>query len=238
MHSHVLSVHPTTDIISRLPVPFPSINSSDIALARDVYEVAALLSLKQEDEMSFERHVAQLKTYYVDYAPVLPPSHNQNLILALNLMRLMAQNRIGEFHTELELVPPVSRSDKYIDYALRLEHYLMEGSYSKIREEKVAVPHALFSYFVDRLMETVRQEIADCSEKAYGSLSVEAAQRILSLGSEEEVQDFCDMRKWKVENGVVYFTERDTGKMGVEPIPSDRMIQRTLGYARELEQII
>lgn len=153
-------------------------------------------------------------------------------------MRLMAQNRIGEFHTELELLPPVSCSDKYIDYALRLEHYLMEGSYSKIREEKVAVPHALFSYFVERLMETVRQEIADCSERAYNSLSVEATQRILSLASEEEVLDFCDLRKWKAENGVVYFKDKDESKMGVEPIPSDQMIQRTLEYARELEQII
>lgn len=153
-------------------------------------------------------------------------------------MRLMAKNRIGEFHTELELIPSASRSDKYIDYALRLEHYLMEGSYSKIREEKIAAPHELFSYFVDRLMDTMRQEIANCSERAYGSLSVEAAQRILSLASPEEVVDFCELRKWKVEKGVIYFAEMDEGTIGVEPVPSDRMIERSLEYARELEQII
>lgn len=210
----------------------------DIMLARDVYEVAALLSLKQEDEISFERHVSQAKTYYVDYASVIPKSSRQNLILGLNLMRLLAQNRIAEFHTELELVPMDARSDKFIDYALRLEHYLMEGSYSKIREEKIAVPDALFVYFVDNLMVTVREEIADCSERAYASLGMDAAQRMLSVSSHDELMELCLARGWNVDNGVIYFGRQDTGKVGADQIPSSEMIRRSLAYARELEQII
>ncbi|PXF44148.1 26S proteasome non-ATPase regulatory subunit 8-like [Gracilariopsis chorda] len=49
----------------------------DIALARDVYELATLLSVKEEDEVSFERHVAQVKTYYVDFADVIEESSRQ-----------------------------------------------------------------------------------------------------------------------------------------------------------------
>lgn len=36
---------------------------------------------------------------------MLPPSPQENLILALNLLRLLVQNRIAEFHTDLELIP-------------------------------------------------------------------------------------------------------------------------------------
>jgi 26S proteasome regulatory subunit N12 len=35
----------------------------------------------------------------------MPPSENEFVIVALNLMRLLVQNRIAEFHTELELLP-------------------------------------------------------------------------------------------------------------------------------------
>lgn len=36
---------------------------------------------------------------------LLQPSKQQNLIAGLNLLRLLVQNRIAEFHTELELIP-------------------------------------------------------------------------------------------------------------------------------------
>ena len=35
----------------------------------------------------------------------MPPSQNEQLIAGLNLLRLLVQNRIAEFHTELELIP-------------------------------------------------------------------------------------------------------------------------------------
>lgn len=200
--------------------------------------MAVLLSVKLEDETAFERHVSQVKTYYVDYAGIISPSSRQNLILGLNLMRLMAQNRIAEFHTELELVPAASRSDKYIDYALRLEHYLMEGSYSKIREEKISVPDTSFNFFVDSLMLTVRGEIAACSESAYKSLPCSSTQRMLSMASEAELHEFCDSRGWRIENSVVYFNDKtDTGP-SMQQVPSMDLIGRSLEYARELEQII
>ena len=36
---------------------------------------------------------------------LLLPSQHQNLITGLNLLRLLVQNRIAEFHTDLELIP-------------------------------------------------------------------------------------------------------------------------------------
>eukprot|EP00695_Tsukubamonas_globosa_P000249 TRINITY_DN1185_c0_g1_i1.p1 TRINITY_DN1185_c0_g1~~TRINITY_DN1185_c0_g1_i1.p1 ORF type:complete len:62 (-),score=7.53 TRINITY_DN1185_c0_g1_i1:1-186(-) len=47
--------------------------------------------------------MTQLKAYYNDYKNIIPPSQRRYLLLGLNLLRLLAQNRIAEFHTELEL---------------------------------------------------------------------------------------------------------------------------------------
>ena len=104
----------------------------ELRLAREVFEAGAFLSIRATDIPSFERHVAQLKVYYTDCAGLLPQSPKQLPILGLNLLRLLAQNRIAEFHTELELVPAELQSDAHIRYSAQLEEHIMEGSYNKV----------------------------------------------------------------------------------------------------------
>lgn len=209
----------------------------EIAIIRDVYEVAALYSVKKDDEGSFERHVTQVKSLYVDYASVLPSSSRQNLLLGLNLVRLMAHNRIAEFHTELELIGPQSRSDAYVDYALSLEHCLMAGSFPKIKDAREKAPHPAFAAFVDRLMITVREEIAACCERAYDKLKVDVAAAMLSLDV-SELQDFCDERDWNLVDNYVMFGKDDVTNVHMDDVPSQELIRRSLEYAKELEQII
>lgn len=242
-----MSTSPKTSHLTATPANASVSGGSEIALARDAYEIAALLSVAEEDEAGFERHVSQAKTYYVDYASVLPASPRQSLILGLNLVRLMAQNRIAEFHTELELVPPATRGDAMIDYALRLEHYLMEGSYSKMRDEQQAsrMPHPAFGCFVQRLMGTVREEIAACCERAYERLDCAAAMQMLSLQTAEDLEDFCAEREWNIvdEEGksgkrFIVFGKKEEKMNRMEQVPSELLIKRSLQYARELEQII
>lgn len=103
-------------------------NNEDLAIARDVLEHAVFLGIKQEDETIFERNYAQLKTLYAvtryecccyhhtitpsaSLTPSKPlgPSPREMLLVGLNMMRLLVQNRIAEFHTELELIPPEAR---------------------------------------------------------------------------------------------------------------------------------
>ena len=53
----------------------------------------------------FERHYALVKSCYADYASVLKASENQHQLQGLNLLCMLAQSTIAEFHTELELIP-------------------------------------------------------------------------------------------------------------------------------------
>ncbi|KAG0586112.1 hypothetical protein KC19_2G065100 [Ceratodon purpureus] len=175
-----------------LPPLFKSSPTSkqELLLARDIFEHAVVLSVKMEDQDAFERHFLQLKSYYTDTRELIPPSEQEYPILGLNLLRLLVQNRIAEFHTELELLPPVAHDHTCIKHAVELEQSFMEGAYNRVLSARQAVPHETYVYFMDLLAKTVRDEIAGCSEKAYDSLSLADAKKILMFSSDQELQAY------------------------------------------------
>jgi 26S proteasome regulatory subunit N12 len=128
----------------------------EILLVRETLELAILLSAKTKDLESFERNMSQVKTYYSFTATNIEKSAREQLIQGLNLMRLLAQNKIADFHTELELIPIDLHSNMYIKYPIDLELYLMEGSHNKLRQARAQVPVPEYLIFMDILMETVR----------------------------------------------------------------------------------
>lgn len=71
-------------------------------------------------------------------------SANKYQLLGLNLLFLLSQNRVSEFHTELELLPQeIIHTNEFIRHPLALEQCLMEGSYYKIFRAKVKI-HSSF----------------------------------------------------------------------------------------------
>lgn len=76
-------------------------NVSSLVHCRDVLEIGAFFSIETQRVDSFERYLSQLKVYYFDYKdiPGLPESANKYQLLGLNLLRLLSQNRLAEFHT-------------------------------------------------------------------------------------------------------------------------------------------
>jgi len=174
-------------------------------LAREVLEHAVLLSIRLKDEDGFERNFLQLESYYFD-KDFLPPSERQQLILGLRLVLLLVQKRTAEFHTELERIPPhVHENDVYVRHAIQLEQWLMEGSYSKVLASKNNLPAAdYYTYFIDQLASTVREEIASCCEKAYNTLKVSDAKQLMMLRSTQEMLEYAQQMQElnvKLDNG-------------------------------------
>ncbi|THG00193.1 hypothetical protein TEA_003386 [Camellia sinensis var. sinensis] len=155
-----------------------------------IYEHAVVLSVKIEDQDAFERDFFQLKPYYTDAHGRLPPSPQEYPILGLNLLRLLVQNRIAEFHTELELLSAGAMENNCIKHAVELEQSFMEGAYNRVLSARQTVPHETYVYFMDLLAKTVRDEIAGCSEKAYDSLSINDARKILLFSSDKELFEY------------------------------------------------
>ncbi|EYU23307.1 hypothetical protein ABFS82_01G058100 [Erythranthe guttata] len=210
----------------------------ELTLARDIYEHAVILSVKTEDQDAFERDFFQLKPYYTD-ARGLTPSSQEYPILGLNLLRLLVQNRIAEFHTELELLSPTALENPCIKHAVVLEQSFMEGAYNRVLTARQTVPHETYVYFMDLLAKTVRDEIAGCSEKAYDRLSTSDALKMLLFSSEKELLEYIkeEHPEWEIKNGFVVF-QRAKESITCKEIPSLELINQTLGYARELERIV
>lgn len=205
----------------------------------DILEIGAQYSIATEDIPSFERYMSQLKCYYFDYKTALPESTYKYQLLGLNLLFLLSQNRVAEFHTELELLPADQiQKNVYIRHPLSLEQCLMEGSYNKIFLAKGNVPAASYNFFIDILLNTVRDEIGACMESAYDKISLKDASRMLNLNSEKETLAFGTKKGWKVTPDGCFNFSTSHEKKSEEPIPSAELVTLAIDYARELEMIV
>jgi len=207
----------------------------ELLLSREILEYATLLSVKLEDTNSFKRHVTQLKTYYFDVGTYkIPESQRMYSILGLNLLYLLASNSLADFHTELELISVDQHKNIYIKYPIQLEQYLMEGAYNKILSARADVPSESYTFFMNKLMNTVRDEIAECSEKAYRSLPFRDAIKILMFSSQEDLLNYVKERSWEIAGDRIIFKGDEKTRAEV---PSQKIIYQSLVYAKELERI-
>lgn len=206
-------------------------------IARGVFEYASLLSVKADDMRSFERHIAQVKAYYLDFRALLAESPHRHLLLGLNLLHLLVENRLGDFHAEMELLGEDDFKNPLVQFPVRLEEWLMEGSYNKILSTSSETPSPLYAPFLTRLVDTVRDEIADCSASSYDTLGVEAAQRMMLFKTPEELRSYIEEKQpaWHIEAGVIHFNPAQKARL---EIPSLTLIASTLEYATELERIV
>jgi len=221
-----------------LPTSNSTATKQELLVARDILEIGAQWSIAQKDIPSFERYMAQLKCYYLDYKDDLPESAYKYQLLGLNLLCLLSQNRVAEFHTELELLPAKEiQNNIYIRHPVSIEQYLMEGSYNKIFLGKGNVPAMSYHFFIDILLDTIRDEIAGCIEKAYEKLEITEAARMLFFKTPKEVREYAVKRTWNLtKNNFIYFNLEI--KKCDDTIPSFELATQAIEYARELEMIV
>lgn len=213
-------------------------SQQELSIARDILELGAEYSVAAQDIQSFERYISQLKCYYYDYRNLIPESPNMYKLLGLNLLFLLSQNRVSVFHTELELLPcDIIKTNKFIQHPLALEQCLMEGRYNKLFMAKNNSPSECYNFFIDILLDTVRNEIGACLERAYERVSLQEAGKRLHLTQTDAVKRFGQKRSWNLGSDGFYHFSSETPK-AKEPIPSVELAEMAIGYARELEMIV
>ncbi|KAL0936726.1 proteasome regulatory particle subunit [Colletotrichum truncatum] len=231
--------------------PNPQTSSDLLALARETYELGALASIRAKNPDAFTRYVQQLQPFYELPSNVLPPNvAERNKVTGLYLLLLLTQGRYAEFHSELESLANregggdsgAVESDKYLGYPIRLERWLMEGSYDRVWNAMKSreVPCEEYGVFSEILTFQVRSEIASSSERAYPSLPISSAKSLLFLDSEGDVISFAQQRGWILKDGQIFFPDSaEAAEDGTqEKEMSQMVIENTLGYARELETIV
>jgi len=223
--------------LSFLPSKDEDATNQELCVARDTLEIGAQYCVYVGDIPGFERYMAQLQSYYLDYSDKLPESAFKYQLLGLNLLCLLSQNRVAEFHTELERLPAKEiQENVYIRHPVSLEQYIMEGSYNKVLLAKGNVPAASFTFFIDILLNTVRDEIASCLEKAYTSISCREAARMLNI-KEGELEEYARGRKWICRENRFLYRGKDQ-EQEVLQVPSYELANLAITYAREMEKIV
>lgn len=141
-----------------------------LPLARSVYEAGALSSIRASDAPSFRRYVQQLAPYYALPPSVLAPSTDggRSKVTGLYLLLLLTEGEYSEFHSELEALSGVVdvEGDAYLGYPIRLERWLMEGSYDRVWKAvsgqgkgEMMVPGEEFGVFSDVCLPPPKQRI-------------------------------------------------------------------------------
>jgi 26S proteasome regulatory subunit N12 len=216
-------------------------DQKELMLTREILEMGVQWSIRSKDTDSFERYIAQLRPYYAKYynfinvSDKLPASQRMYTLIGLNLLRLLSQSRLSEFHSEIEtLDADIMHSNLYIKHPVQVEQYLMEGSYNKIYQARLNVPAQEYLFFMEILVGTIRNEISSCFEDAYESLPLSDAATLLYLKGKDEALVFARDKKWRVEGERIIFSKKTSeAKVNV-----DAVISQTLEYAHELERIV
>lgn len=223
-----------------IPAIGSKIDKKELHLTRDVLEIGAQCSIAVNDIPAFERYISQLKTFYFDFQNEIAESPYKYQLIGLNLLCLLARNRLAEFHTELELLSPkLVQTNIYIRHPVSLEQYLMEGSYNKVFLSKGNVPSPSYNFFMDILLRTIREEIASCMEAAYKRILFKEAGNMLYFKTNEELAQFAKEREWNLAgDNFFYFKQTKSNDPASLNIPSNDMVMQMIEYAKELEIIV
>lgn len=202
-------------------------------------ELGVLLSVADHDLESFSRNVSQLKSHYSAATPSTSSSQQRCHILGLNLMHLLVENNLSEFHAELELLSSEEASTPYISFPINIERQLMVGSYDEVLEAGSHIPDPSYALFMDNLLVTVRDSIADCVEVSYKTMQISDAVKMMKFDSEADLLEYCHEFRddWLIQGGEICFQPSEDGAKASD-IPSKKLIAQTLSYATELERIV
>lgn len=119
--------------------------------AQEVLETGALISIRLQDPAAFTRYFQQLQPFYT--LPSSTGAHSQrSKVTGLYLLLLLSQGDYAGFHTLLEGLDTAGgglEEDEFVQYPIRLEQWLMEGSYDRVWDETKSerVPSEEFAIF-------------------------------------------------------------------------------------------
>lgn len=136
-------------------IPSPETPPSLLLAARTVFETGALTTIRARNSDAFVRYYHQLAPFYdLPKSHLSPQGSERNKITGLYLLLLLVKGDYSGFHTELEgleMRGVGAESDVYLAYPVRLERWLMEGSYDQVWKamSKAEYPSEEFSVFHD-----------------------------------------------------------------------------------------
>ena len=218
--------------------------AQELMLVRETLEHAVLFAARTQRLDDMEQYVAQVKVYYNDFTA--SPSERRLLVLGLNLLRLLTQSKTAEFHSELAAIPHSDQSARFIRVPVNIERYIMEGSYNRLLTAQDDAPAPEFTPLLALLQDTVRTEIAQCIPKAYESLTVKDAARMLMCSDEGHARDLGTAFQWRfsADGKSFLFAADDSAsedgckRAASKVIPFKDVLTEHVRFASQLQRVV
>ncbi|KAM6389923.1 LOW QUALITY PROTEIN: 26S proteasome non-ATPase regulatory subunit 8, partial [Rhynochetos jubatus] len=102
------------------------------------------------------------------------------------------------------------------------------------------IPAESYTFFIDILLDTIRDEIAGCIEKAYEKIlfSRKKSPRVLFFPSAKRMTEYAKKRGWLLGPDNHYGFGARRPKPDDAPIPATELATQVIEYARQLEMIV
>ncbi|KAK8815363.1 hypothetical protein WA158_003575 [Blastocystis sp. Blastoise] len=185
------------------------------------------------DTSSVERNYKQ----YRAFCPNDSNEERRNQLKTIYLMSLLSENKLGQFHCEIELLNEKEMNDPYISFSLNLEHAISEGNYNKVLSSFDNIPIPSLRGFVEPLIITVRSEIDDCVHCSYRQMNINTLQHYLYFNTKDELLNYIHEKhpEWVLENDMVIFTKKQEKHATIDTKTS---LNNYLYYSMETENIV
>uniref|UniRef100_A0A0R3S2P4 26S proteasome non-ATPase regulatory subunit 8 n=1 Tax=Elaeophora elaphi TaxID=1147741 RepID=A0A0R3S2P4_9BILA len=212
-----------------------------LTIHRDVFEIDALYAILRSDLDSFREAIAALISFYNSYGSN-EEWPNKWLMIGLDLMFLLATNQHTQFHMLLEQIDQdIQQKNPYIKTPVKLEQSLIEGAYHKIMLAEKNIPSPYYALFIRISMDTVRDEIASCMERAFIKISQRDAAQLLLFDDINEMISFAEKRGWKnstYDRSVTYVFDHAQQTLVESRVDTKRIAKQAIHYAKQLEMIV
>ncbi len=228
-----------------VPQTAQEVDKTQLVLVRRVFEITAFVALRTGDIGGLSGAINGLQSFYALPKDFLPKSVYEPRLVGLNLLRLLSENKIAEFHMLLEHISEANSPE--IQFAVQLEEWVMEGAYNRVWTAVQGIAeNADERIFVDDLIQTIRLEIASCISRAYVGLAAKDAQSLLFMSNNSEAfRQLLQQLGWTVIDGKINFNQYDQMHLdipkkesGTTDLTDKETIKQFLNYARELERIV
>lgn len=206
----------------------------------DVLEMGAYWSIHSQDGAAFETYLCQLSPFYhhPSAAASVAPSPRAPTLLGLNLLNLLLSNRLPEYHTHLARLDPALPA---VAFVIHLEQCLQEGTFHRLVAARAQLPVPEYAWFLDSLIERVRDDLAASLERSFSS-RLKAAQvgalLLLEPSAMGRVLEFAQRRGWSIHGDEIILPGEVASASDQASTLPKQTIGRALTYASALEQIV
>ena len=107
---------------------------------------------------------------------------------------LIQESRLSEYYSYAEAIPEQEQSNIYLSVPFKIEKYFLEGNYIQLLNTTNMLPMKEYSYFIEKLIDTVRIEIAESIQKSCTKLNIEDACQLFLI-EKTQIESFINSKK-------------------------------------------